>query len=315
MAPKTSQRGTAEGKGVPETRSYDATLRRLAHIQAHLKRHPRSGRLNGKVCIVTGAGSLTGIGRATVIHYAHEGAKHIYALDLDGSNLDKLRKVVQTQYPDVKVDTLACDAADEDAVRDICERAIQDEGRLDVFFSNAAIVGNPVSIGMLDAEDVSETFRVNVASCFLAVKHASHAMKKTSPSKNESGGSIVLTASVAGLRSGAGPSDYSASKAAVVSLAATSAWQLSHTNIRVNAVCPGLIETGMTKIVFDAAKDKGTAGKIGQLNPMGRYGVAEEVAHAIVFLSSDEASYVNGIALPVCGGFSASHPVMPGKMA
>lgn len=295
--------------------TYDATLRRLAHIQSHLTRRPRSGRLNGKVCIVTGAGSLTGIGRATVLHYAHEGAKHIYALDFDGSNLEDLKTRIAGQYPEVKVDTLECDAADEEAIQGICEKAISEEGRLDVFFANAAVVGNPMPIGAVDPEDLSETFRVNVNSCFLAVKHASEAMKKTSPSKPDSGGSIVLTASVAGIRSGAGPSDYSASKAAVISLAATSAWQLSRTNVRVNAVCPGLIETGMTKIVFDSAKAKGTAGKIGQLNPMGRYGVAEEIANAVVFLSSDEASYVNGIALPVCGGLSASHPVMPGKMA
>lgn len=102
-------------------------------------------------------------------------------------------------------------------------------------------------------------------------------MRHTSSAKPHSSGSIVLTASVAGLRSGAGPSDYSASKAAVISLAASSAWQLSRTNIRVNAICPGLIETGMTQIVFDMAKAKGTQGKIGQLNPLGRYGVAEEV--------------------------------------
>ncbi|CAO1621135.1 unnamed protein product [Parajaminaea phylloscopi] len=294
---------------------YDATLRRLAHIQGHLARRPRSGRLDGKVCIVTGAGSLTGIGRATVLHYAHEGAKHIYALDFDDSNFEDLKATVRKQYPEVKVDTVECDAADEAAIQAICDRAVQEESRLDVFFANAAIVGSPVPIGTVEAEDVAETFRVNVVSCFLAVKCASEAMKQTSASKPESGGSIVLTASVAGLRSGAGPSDYSASKAAVVSLAATSAWQLSRTNIRVNAVCPGLIETGMTKIVFDAAREKGTAGKIGQLNPTGRYGVPEEIASAVVFLSSDEASYVNGIALPVCGGLSASHPVMPGKMA
>jgi NAD(P)-dependent dehydrogenase (short-subunit alcohol dehydrogenase family) len=103
-------------------------------------------------------------------------------------------------------------------------------------------------------------------------------MKITSSKKEESGGSIIMTASVAGLRSGAGSLDYSASKAAVISMAATSAWQLSKTNIRVNAVCPGLIETGMTAPVFEMARDRGTGGKIGQLNPIGRYGVAEEVS-------------------------------------
>ncbi|PWN25381.1 NAD(P)-binding protein [Jaminaea rosea] len=295
-------------------KGYESTLRRLEHLQSHLTRRPRSGRVSGYVCIVTGAGSPTGIGRASVLHLAHEGAKHIYALDFDGSNFEDLKDKVKERYPEVKVTTMECDAADEESIKGIVERAMKEEGRLDVFFANAAIVGNPVPVGMLDAEDVAETMRVNVASCFLAVKHASTAMQVTSAAKPDPNGSIILTASVAGLRSGAGSSDYSASKAAVISLAQTSAWQLSRTGVRVNALCPGLIETGMTKVVFDAARERGTAGKIGQLNPMGRYGVAEEIANALMFLASDEASYVNGIALPVCGGLSAGHPVVPGKM-
>jgi NAD(P)-dependent dehydrogenase (short-subunit alcohol dehydrogenase family) len=162
-------------------------------------------------------------------------------------------------------------------------------------------------------------------------------MKVTSSKKAESGGSIIMTASVAGLRSGAGSLDYSASKAAVINMASGAAWQLAKTNIRVNAICPGLIETGMTAPTFEMARERGNAGKIGQLNPTGRYGVAEEVryearssvvepqnelltflpfpqiANAVIFLASDEASYVNGIALPVDGGLSASLPVVPGK--
>lgn len=114
-------------------------------------------------------------------------------------------------------------------------------------------------------------------SCFIALKHASEAMKITSSSKSESGGSIIMTASVAGIRSGAGSLDYSASKAAVINMASTASWQLARTNIRVNAICPGLIETGMTAPTFEMARERGNAGKIGQLNPTGRYGVAEEV--------------------------------------
>jgi len=136
-----------------------------------------------------------------------------------------------------------------------------------------------------------------------------------SAGKEETGGSIILTASVAGLRSGAGPIDYSASKAAVVSVAQTSAYQLARTNIRVNALCPGLIETGMTNIMFDAARSRGTAGKIGQLNPLGRHGVAEEIAQVALFLGTEESSYINGQAIPVDGGLSASHPVVPGKLS
>jgi len=128
-------------------------------------------------------------------------------------------------------------------------------------------------------------------------------------------GSIVGTASVAGIRSNAGGTDYSASKAAVVSLMQTCAYQLAGTGIRCNAICPGIIETGMTSAMYEMARARGTDRKIGQLNPLRRGGVADEVARAVLFLASDEASYVNGQSLPVCGGLSAGHPFVPGKLA
>lgn len=157
---------------------------------------------------------------------------------------------------------------------------------------------------------------LNVANrVFLAVKHASSAMQKTSSSKPYPSGSIILTASVAGLRSNAGSTDYSASKAAVISIAQTSSYQLAATNIRVNAICPGLIETGMTATVFEMARARGTERKVGQLNPLQRGAVADEVARAALFLGSDESSYVNGQAWAVCGGLSAGHPFVRGKLA
>jgi NAD(P)-dependent dehydrogenase (short-subunit alcohol dehydrogenase family) len=140
-------------------------------------------------------------------------------------------------------------------------------------------------------------------------------MKKTSSSKPYSAGSIIATASVAGLRSNAGSSDYSASKAGVVSLMQTGAYQLSRSNIRCNALCPGLIETGMTNPVFESARERGTSHRIGQINPLGRPAVADEVARVAVFLGSDESSYVNGQAWAVCGGLSAGHPYVLGKLA
>ncbi|EPQ32291.1 uncharacterized protein PFL1_00488 [Pseudozyma flocculosa PF-1] len=295
-----------------QKKAYEVVVARLERIRNHLDNKPRSGRLAGKVAIITGCGSLTGIGRATALQFAHEGVKHLYVLDLDGENLPGLKQTITTKYPDVTVTTLECDAADEKAISGVCQRALQDEGRLDIFYANAArATGAPLAA--TDVEDLETTHHINVTSCFLACKYASEAMQRTSPSKPESGGSIVMTASVAGLRSGAGSVDYSASKAAVISIANTSAWQLTRTGVRVNAVCPGLIETGMTSAVFDMARERGTASKIGQLNPAGRYGVAAEIANAVTFLASDEASYVNGIALPVDGGLSASLPVVPGK--
>jgi NAD(P)-dependent dehydrogenase (short-subunit alcohol dehydrogenase family) len=145
-------------------------------------------------------------------------------------------------------------------------------------------------------------------SVLLALKHSIPAMLRTSSSKPSSGGSIMGTASVAGLRANAGGADYSASKAAVISLMQTTAYELVGTNIRCNAICPGLIETGMTAPVFDMARARGSQGKIGQLNPLGRPAIADEVARVALFLGSDEASYVNGQAWAVCGGLSASHP-------
>src|SRR3569623_1401724 len=122
-------------------------------------------------------------------------------------------------------------------------------------------------------------------------------------------GAIVCTASVAGLRSGAGGAAYSASKAGVINLVQTSAQQLSGSNVRVNAICPGLIETGMTLTTFDYARAKGGEDRIGRLNPLRRGCVPEEIARVALFLASDEASYVNGQAWVVDGGLSTSHPV------
>jgi NAD(P)-dependent dehydrogenase (short-subunit alcohol dehydrogenase family) len=122
------------------------------------------------------------------------------------------------------------------------------------------------------------------------------------------GGSIICTASVAGLRSGAGGPAYSASKAGVISLVKTAAQQLSGSNVRVNAICPGLIETGMTEFIYDHARAKGQEDRLGHLNPLKRGGAPAEIASAALFLASAESSYVNGHALVVDGGLSSSHP-------
>ena len=140
-------------------------------------------------------------------------------------------------------------------------------------------------------------------------------MMKTSTEKPYPGGSIIGTASSAGLRSNAGGTDYSASKAAVISIMQTSCYQLVGTGIRCNALCPGVIETGMTSGMYEAARARGTEKKIGQLNPLMRGAVADEVARVALFLGSDESSYVNGQAWAVCGGLTAGHPFVPGKMA
>jgi NAD(P)-dependent dehydrogenase (short-subunit alcohol dehydrogenase family) len=129
----------------------------------------------------------------------------------------------------------------------------------------------------------------------------------------EGKGAIVCTASVAGLAAHAGPISYSASKAGVVNLVKTAAHDLRGTKVRVNAICPGLIETGMTAPMFDMARQRGSEGKIGQFTPLERGGQPEEIAQAALFLVSDESSYVNGHALVVDGGLTASLPYVPPK--
>ena len=147
-----------------------------------------------------------------------------------------------------------------------------------------------------------QVLQTNLIGPFLAIKHAAMHMVK------QGRGSIILTASVAGLRANAGGAPYSASKAGVISLAQTGANSLSGTGVRVNAICPGLIETGMTQPIFDRARVRGTLDKIGQLNPLQRAGAPEEIAAMALFLACDESSYVNGQAFPVDGGLTSSLP-------
>jgi NAD(P)-dependent dehydrogenase (short-subunit alcohol dehydrogenase family) len=237
-------------------------------------------RLQGKVAIVTGAGS--GIGKATVALFRREGAIVIGA--------------------DLKNADVECDAGDDASVKALVDKAIADHGRLDIAFANAGISGGLASIFEQTPDDWTEILRVNLIGPFLAIKHAAPHMAEVG------GGSIICTASVAGLRSGAGGPAYSASKAGVISLVKSAAQQLTGSNVRVNAICPGLIETGMTEFIYDRARAKGQEDKLGHLNPLQRGGEPAEIANAALFLASDEASYVNGHALVVDGGLSSSHP-------
>jgi NAD(P)-dependent dehydrogenase (short-subunit alcohol dehydrogenase family) len=193
----------------------------------------------------------------------------------------------------------------EQAVRTATERF----GGLDATFANAGVSGGLKGLFDLTVEDWEGLLRINLVGVFLAIQASARVMRE------RGGGSIICTASVAGIRSGAGGMPYSASKAGVISLAQTAANQLQGTGIRVNAVCPGLTETGMTQYTFDRARERGTDHKLGQLNPLKRAAVPEEIAKVALFLASDEASYVNGQAIAVDGGLSSSHPVVPGRMA
>ncbi len=259
-------------------------------------------RLEGKTALVTGAAS--GIGRASAILFAQEGADLVI---LDQSEAVEAT-AAEIRNAGGRVTAFVRDSSAEANVIEAVETAVREYGALDVCFANAGISGGMVPLQEQTLEQWTRILQVNLLGTFLAVKHAARVMTP----RNR--GSIICTASVAGLRSGAGGSPYSASKAGVISLVQTTAYQLSGTNVRINAVCPGLIETGMTKPVFDHARSRGTEHKIGQLNPLRRAGAPIEIAYMALFLASDEASYVNGQAFPVDGALSSSHPIVPPKL-
>jgi NAD(P)-dependent dehydrogenase (short-subunit alcohol dehydrogenase family) len=255
------------------------------------------GRLAGKRAIVTGAGS--GIGRASARLFAAEGAAVLAVDRVEAAVAETVAAIVAEGGRAV---ALAADAGSEADVQGFVERAIAEFGGLDVIYANAGISGGLVPLFEQSVEHWQEILRINLIGPFLAIKHAAPHMV------SQKQGSIVLTASVAGLRANAGGNPYSASKAGVISLAQTAANSLLGTGVRVNAVCPGLIETGMTRPIFDMARERGTQDKIGQLNPLSRYGIPREIAAMALFLASDDASYVNGQAFPVDGGLSSTHP-------
>jgi NAD(P)-dependent dehydrogenase (short-subunit alcohol dehydrogenase family) len=252
-------------------------------------------RLAGKVAIVTGAGS--GIGRATARRFAAEGARLVIG--------DKSEGVHETaaMIGGEGVVAVQMDAGLEADVAELVASAVGRFGGLDIAYANAGISGGLTGIFDHTVEDWQTILQVNLIGPWLLIKHAG-------PSMIERGkGSIICTASVAGIRSGAGCPAYSASKAGVINLVMLAAQQFSATNVRVNAICPGLIQTGMTQRAFDYAAEKGVTERIGRLNPLRRAGQPEEIANMALFLASDEASYINGQAIAVDGGLSSSHPV------
>ncbi len=240
------------------------------------------GVLDNKIALVTGAAS--GIGKATAELFRSEGATVI------GADVEPGEGVVRL------------DAGSESEVQALVETIVAEQGGIDVVFANAGISGGLASIFEQSSADWQEILRVNLIGPFLAIKYAAPHIKA------RGGGSIICTASVAGLRSGAGGAAYSASKAGLINLVQVAATQLAGSNVRVNAICPGLIETGMTRPIYEWARDKGKAQNIGRLNPLKRGGEPDEIAAVALFLASDAASYINGQAIAVDGGLSASLP-------
>lgn len=255
----------------------------------------RKGRLSEKVSIITGAAS--GIGRAAAILFAREQSTLVLA-DMQEEGLNQTLAMVK----EIGGNALAkkTNVAVETDVKELVDTALNTFGQVDVVCNNAGIVGQLSAIDQQNGEDWLKVYGINVLGAVYSIKHVSPHMQSRQK------GAIVNTASVAGIRSGAGGNAYSASKAALINFTQTAACDLGKFNVRVNAVCPGLIETGMTKFVFDYAREKGREGKLGNRCELQRYGLPEEVAWTILFLASDEASYITGQAIPVDGGNTAS---------
>jgi NAD(P)-dependent dehydrogenase (short-subunit alcohol dehydrogenase family) len=253
-----------------------------------------TGRLTDKVAIITGGAS--GIGRASVLRFLAQGARVVIADVNEGQAAETLRLCAEVA-PAERVRFERCDVAQERDVAAVVQRTVAEFGQLDCMFNNAGLVG---AVGPLTGVSVAawdQTYAVLVRGVFLGIKHAALAMQ-------ERGGSIINTASIAGLNAGAGPAAYSSAKAAVIGLTRSAAVELAPAKIRVNALCPGLILTPL----LERGQPTELESVLRNAQPWPETGLPEHVADAAVFFASDEARFVTGEALVVDGGITARGP-------
>ena len=235
------------------------------------------GLLDGRVALVTGGAS--GIGEASAARFEAEGAT-VVTLDVQG-----------------EVDH-AVDVRDEAAVKQAVDATVERHGRLDVVVNAAGVAGGG-PVHLVPAEEWDRVVGVNLTGTFLVCKHAVGKMLE------QRSGSIVNIASIEGIEGTEGGSSYNASKGAVVLLTKNMAIDYGRAGIRVNCICPGFIETPMLSSVLDGEGMKTFRDRIREEHKLGRFGRPDEIASAVLFLASDEASFVTGHALVVDGGFTA----------
>ena len=254
----------------------------------------RDGRLTGKVALVTGAAS--GIGAATALRFAEEGAR-IAGFDLKESFEGDWAEAVRVA-PDHLFAT--GDVRDEAALARWVADAIAKFGRLDVLMNSAGVAGGG-PIHLIPVEEWDRVVDINLKGTFLASRCAIPQMLA------QGSGNIINVASIEGIEGFEGGSAYNASKGAVVLLTRNMAIDYARRGIRVNAICPGFIETPLMKSVVEMPGLEAQREKIRDAHQLGRFGRAVEIANAAVFLASEEASFVTGHALVVDGGYTAGH--------
>jgi NAD(P)-dependent dehydrogenase (short-subunit alcohol dehydrogenase family) len=248
-----------------------------------------TGRLNGKAAVITGAAS--GIGRASALRFAAEGAAVVVA-DLNIEGGEEVAR--QCREDGGRAVFQKTDVSSEADIKAAIGRALAEFGRLDVMFSNAGIAGATGPIEETTVEDWDRTQAALLRSVFLAMKHAIPVMRKAG------GGSIISTASVAGLRGGAGPHAYSAAKAGVISLTRSVAIEAAKDRIRVNCICPGGINTPIFSLVPGGSE--AVEQVLSQAQPIRRAGKPDDIAAMALFLASDESEWITGTAMVVDGG-------------
>ena len=254
------------------------------------------GRLAGKVAVITGAAS--GIGRGTVDLFVKEGAK-VVAADVQE---DKGARIVEAHGDAVRF--IRCDVTLEADIKAAIDLAVADFGRLDAIYSNAGTARMGESAQGVTAEDFDAVMHLHVRAAMFGIKHATPVMAK------QGGGSIISTASIAGLQMGYGPYLYSVAKASIIHMTKLAAAELGPMNIRVNCICPGFIATpifgraiGLATQVADQTV-AGIAEAAKHAQPIPKAGLPEDIAEAALFLASDGAKFVSGVALTVDGAMT-----------